>query len=290
MNRCWQLIQKKDSVILNKKSLKRSALFLLLFLSSIFVNIWAQDTLATKTSKLEFLNQIDDRNWHVEIPVWVPGFRGSLAYGGLTLLPEGGDFNVIDRLNGELGITFYLIGNVAYSPGNWLFNIDGFRTTLASGLGFENIDKIKFLVDIEGTILRGLAGYKVIEIENKEKYKKFALYPYGGFRYINLDIYSTNTNYLDIRPEWVEPILGIKAPLQYRRWFFVFKTDVGGFSINNHWSWSVALKANYRFSKLFALGLGYTAMEFNYDQDFEFKYLKLGMRLAGPVLSVQFHF
>ena len=266
-----------------------SIFLFLLIVSPLSQVLYGQDSLSQKQSKLEFLNHIDDRNWHIEVPVWVPGFRGSLTYGGITTLPEGGDFDVIDRLNGELGLTFYLIGNVAYSPGNWLFNIDGFRTTLASDLGFENVDKVQFLVDIEGTILRGLAGYKVLEIENKEKYTKFELYPYGGFRYINLDIYSTNTNFLDIRPDWIEPILGIKAPLRYRRWFVTLKADVGGFSINNHWSWSAALKANYRFSKLFAIGLGYTGMEFNYDQDFEYKYLNLGIRLAGPVLSVQFH-
>jgi len=265
-----------------------SLFFLIIF--PISQVLYGQDSLVQEASKLEFLDHIDQRKWNVEIPVWVPGFRGSMAYGGISTLPEGGDNDVIDRLNGELGVTFYLIGNIDYTPGNWLFNIDGFRTTLASDLGFENIDKVRFLVDIEGAILRGLAGYKVMEIENKAKYTKFALYPYGGLRYIDLDIYSTNTDYLEIRPAWVEPILGINAPLQYRRWFFTLKADVGGFSINNHWSWSLAMKANYRFSKLFSLGLGYTAMDFNYDQIFEYNYLDLGIRLAGPVLSVEFHF
>jgi len=29
---------------------------------------------------------------------------------------------------------------------------------------------------------------------------------------------------------------------------------------------------------------------FNYDQDFEYKYLDLEIQLSGPVLSLEFHF
>ena len=79
---------------------------------------------------------------------------------------------MIDRLNGELGVTFYFIGDISYKPNNCLFNVDGFHTTLASNLGFENIDRVKFYVDMEGTILRGLVGYKVLESSNKDKYFK----------------------------------------------------------------------------------------------------------------------
>ncbi len=252
--------------------------------------IYGQDSLAQEASKLDFLNQIDQRKWHVKVPIWVPGFRGSMAYGGVSLLPEFGDYDVIDRLNGELGVTFYLIGDVSYTPKNWLFSIDGFHTKLASNLGFENVDKVNFFVDIEGTIIRSLAGYKLYEASNRDAYLNFRFYPYVGVRYINLDIYSKNTDMLNIRPDWFEPLIGFKIPLQYKRWFFTAKADIGGFNINNHWSWSLNGKASYRFSKLFSMGLGYSAMDFNYDSEFEYYYLNLGIRLAGPVLNVAFHF
>jgi len=264
--------------------------FLIILLSCLFFSkIYGQDTIVNQNPKLDFLNHIDDRKWELKVPIWVPGFRGSFSYGGVQTYPEGGDFTVIDRLNGELGVTFYFIGDISYKPNNWLFNVDGFHTTLASNLGFENIDRVKFYVDMEGTILRGLVGYKVLESSNKDKYFKFELYPYIGVRYINLDIYSTDTDFLDIRPDWFEPLIGFKAPIQYRRWFFSVKADLGGFGINEHLSWYVNGHASYRFSKLFSMGLGYSVMDFNYSQDFDFKFLDMGIRLGGPVLSVEFN-
>ena len=267
-------------------------LFLLVLLISIALSnlSYGQDSLANKASKLEFLNDIDQRKWHAKVPVWVPGFRGSFAYGGITQLPESGDYDVIDRLNGELGVTFYLIGDISYRPKNWLFNIDGFHTKLASNLIFENVDRVQFNVDIEGTILRGLAGYKVYEKSNKDSFFNLKIYPYIGLRYINLDIYSINTEFLNIRPDWFELLVGIRVPLQYKRWFFAAKADIGGFDVNNHMSWYVNGEASYRLSKLFAIGLGYSVIDIKYTGDFEYKYLNLGIRLAGPVLNVEFHF
>jgi len=266
--------------------------FLLVLLISISLSnvSYGQDSLANKASKLDFLNDIDQRKWHAKVPIWVPGFRGSFAYGGISQLPESGDNSIIDRLNGELGVTFYLIGDISYRPKNWLFNVDGFHTTLASNLKFENIDKVQFNVDLEGTILRGLAGYKVYEKSNKDSYFNFKIYPYIGLRYINLDIYSENTAFLNIRPDWFELLVGLRVPIQYKRWFFATKADIGGFGINNHMSWYVNGEASYRFSKLFAMGLGYSVIDINYDGEFEYNQLNLGIRLAGPVLNLEFHF
>ncbi len=119
---------------------------------------------------------------------------------------------------------------------------------------------------------------------------KAQIYPYAGFRYIDLRIYSENSNILDLDPKWIEPVVGVKVPVNYKRWFFSTKLDLGGFGINNHWSGFASLDATYRFSKLFALGAGWSFLSFNYDQDFQLKYLNLEIQLSGPVLGVEFHF
>ena len=118
------------------------SILLIIFLVCISLSgkVYAQDSLAVDETKLEFLDHLDQRNWHVKLPIWVPGFRGSFAYGGLSLLPESENFDAKDRLSGELGVTFYLIGDITYNPGNWLFNVDGLHTTLASNLRFQNIE------------------------------------------------------------------------------------------------------------------------------------------------------
>jgi len=270
--------------------LKTRVLFLSL-LALVFCHaLFGQDTLKTESNKLDFLDQIDQRNWRVKVPIWVPGFRGSFAYAGITNFPGEGDFSVIDRLNGELGVEFYAIGDIQFKTKKWLFGIDGFHTTLANELKFENIDKVEFLAGIDGTILRSFAGYEVFKKQNKETYFKAQIYTYAGIRYIDLNIYSQNSSILDIKPTWIEPIIGLEIPLQFKRWFLAAQMDVGGFSINNHWSWNVTLDANYRFSKLFALGAGWSVLDFNYNQLYEYKYVDLAIQLSGPILELEFNF
>jgi len=256
----------------------------------IIADLSAQDSISTKRNSLDFLDEIDQRKWRVKVPIWVPGFRGSFAYGGISQLPEGGDYDVIDRLQGELGIEFYFIGDIKFRPKKWLFGVDGFHTNLASNLKFQNIDKLEFQAGIDGTILRGLVGYRAFEKRNENTYFKAQIYPYLGLRYFDLNIYSEERAILDIKPSWFEPIIGVEIPIQYRRWFFLTQMDVGGFSINNHWSYSAMINATYRFTRLFALGAGWNFLNFNYDQEFEYKYLDLEIQLSGPVLSLEFHF
>ena len=253
-------------------------------------SVFAQDTIDINKEKEDLFDQIERRNWRVRIPLWIPGFTGSFAYGGITNYPGGRDFIFIDRLEGEIGISFYLIGDIQFKSKNWVFAIDGFHTTLASDLKFQNIDKIQFPGSIEGTILRGYAGFKIFEHNNIDKRLKTTIYPYGGFRYFDLGIQTDNTKILDLNPSWTEPVLGLTGEVNYKRWFFEAKADVGGFSINNHWSGFVGLDASYRFSKLFSLGLGWAYMNFNYDQEFEYKNLRLEMYLSGPIVSIGFNF
>lgn len=269
---------------------RRYFLFLALLCVLMVQESWAQDSLRAHPSKLDILHGSDERKWSLRVPLWVPGFTGSFAYGGITHLPTNDNPDIYERLEGEIGVNFYLIGDLRFSPGNWLFEIDGFHTTLASDLKLQNIDKIEFRASIEGTIVRGITGYQVYKKEDKDRYFKLCIYPYAGMRYIDLKIYSQHSDFLDLRPSWVEPLAGVEVPISYRRWFFSGQFDVGGFSINNHWSYWINANAAYRFSKLFALGAGWAFTDFNYDQDFEFKNLNMGIQLSGPVLSLQFDF
>ena len=272
------------------QKLNRFIVFVLLFFSIVCQKSWSQDSLSAHTSKLDNLHRADERKWSLRVPLWIPGFTGTFAYGGITQLPTDNDRNIYERLEGEIGVTFYLIGDLRFSPGKWLFEIDGFHTTLASGLKLQNIDRIEFPASIDGTIIRAKTGYQVYKKEDKDRYFKLRLYPYAGMRYIDLRIYSQGSDILDVDPSWVEPLAGVEVPISYRRWFFSGKFDVGGFSINNHWSWWINANAAYRFSQLFSLGAGWSFIDFNYDQNFELKKLNLGIQLSGPVLSLQFDF
>lgn len=270
--------------------MKTYFLLFICFLSALSTELFSQDSIVTKSSKLDFLNEIDQRNWRIKVPIWVPGFRGEFAYVGISQLPEEDDYDIIGRLQGDIGVQFYAIGDIEYKPDNWIFNIDGVHTSLSSTLKLQNIDRVEFLAGIDGTILRGFIGYNAFERQNKARHFRVQIYSYIGARFIDLNIYSKDLDILDINPSWFEPIIGVEIPIQYKRWFFSSQLDVGGFAINNHWSWDASLSTTYRFTRLFALGAGWNFLDFNYDQDFELKRLNLEIQLSGPVLGVEFHF
>ena len=138
--------------------MKAYILIFLCFISTISLDLFAQDTIETKSSRLDFLHEINQRNWRIKVPIWVPGFRGEFAYVGITQLPEEDDYNIIGRLKGDIGVQFYAIGDIQYKPNNWFFNIDGVHTSLSSTLKLQNIDRVEFLGGIDGTILRGFVG------------------------------------------------------------------------------------------------------------------------------------
>ena len=65
-------------------------IYIFLFINSFFV--FAQDAATSDVSKSQndFLNS--DQNWSVEIPIWIPGFRGQYAYGDIELKGEDGTY------------------------------------------------------------------------------------------------------------------------------------------------------------------------------------------------------
>ena len=128
----------------------------------------------------------------------------------------------------------------------------------------QNIDKIEFDVGIDGTILRSLVGFRVFEKRNRDTHFKAQIYPYAGLRYFDLDIYSEEPEILEIQPSWFEPIVGVEIPVQYRRWFFSTQLDVGGFSINNHWSAGIFTSLNSATYNNIELGAGiFPALEYS---------------------------
>lgn len=262
-----------------------------LLISFVFTaDVFSQDSLVQQPDKLDFLRHIDDQKWRVQLPIWIPGLRGDFAYAAISVLPEEDEKDIIGRLDGDIGVTFYLIGDVQYAPKKWLVAINGFYTTLASDLKFQNVDKVKFPAAIEGAIVRGIAGYQVFKKKNPATFFNAEIHPFIGLRYVDLKIYSQQSNILDIRPSWFEPLIGVNAAVSHKRWDFLGVADVGGFSIDNHWSQFASIESNYRFSKLFGLGLGWTYLSFNYDQNYGPRKLDLNIALTGPVVNVNFNF
>ena len=234
----------------------------------------------------------DNPKFELALPLWVPGFTGSFAYAGIALYPENAEEGFDDRLSSDgLGVEFYLIAKARYQPGRFFVEVDGFKATLASDLRFTIINTERSIQGtIDGTILRGAAGYRIASFKNLEKKTRLDIEIYGGFRYYDVHVFTEFRSLLDVNPRWTEPVLGLSVPMAWRRWGLRTRVDHGGFGWENYRSWFASADLSYRFSRLFSLGLGWIYQDFDYAREFEFKDLFLEVSLTGPSLHIDFRF
>ena len=234
---------------------------------------------------------LEQQHFHVALPIWVPGFRGSFAYGGITHYPENGNPDIGEGItDSELSIEFYLIGRIRFEHQRFFVQADGFNTVLGSDLTFYDKEWLELNGTIKGTILRGMAGYAVFTKTDRDRHLRWSLHAYAGARHYILHLYTENRDILDIRPSWTDPVIGFRLPVVYRKWIFEGEVDFGGFGINNRRSWFAQTGAYYRFSRLFTLGAGWTFLDFEGEKNIDVNTMFLGMQLTGPTLTAQFSF
>ena len=68
------------------------------------------------------------------------------------------------------------------------------------------------------------------------------------------------------------------------RWSIGFRGDVGGFGIASNFTWKAGAVIDWRVGKFIALGAGYRALDYDYEED-DFAY---DVRQHGPVAFLRF--
>ncbi len=255
-----------------------------------------------KEDSLKFRNTYDqvvleETHWQVSLPLWVPGFRGSFAFGNITIDPgfenpaPGTQTEEDDRLRqSQLSVQFYLLANLSYRTGRFFIEADGMKATLDNDITFTDGDRLKFGGTIDGVILRGFAGYRFLEKTNEDKLLKWSMEVYGGVRFMDVSVFADRIDLLDVRQDWIDPIIGLRIPVVFKRWVFSVQSDYGALIGADHRSFFAGANASYRFSKLFGLGLGWAYLNARYEGQYESKKLDLGMELTGPTLRLSFSF
>lgn len=238
----------------------------------------------------------EEPSWRLSLPIWIPGFRGSFAYGDVEIDPgfenqPPGEPGEDDKLRqSQISIQFYLLANIEYRYKNFFIEADGMKAVLDNDLTFTDRDRLKFGGSIDATILRGYAGYKFFEKMYEEKLLKWSLRGYVGIRFFDVRVFADRIELLDVRKDWIDPIVGISAPVAWKRWLFSFQGDFGGVTGSDHRSLFAAVNASYKFSKLFGLGLGWAYLNAKYEGEVSGQNLELGMELIGPVVRLNFTF
>lgn len=145
---------------------------------------------SAQDSKEEKYSTNNDRHWFAEIPIWIPGFRGQLAYGAYEFSSSGSDEEKEhEALKSDLGIEFYFVGRIAARYNNFWINADAFFGRIGSAFSYTSLigNKDKEIVDItvHGTIPRLVVGYSIWQHSNANDFK-IELAPYAGITYVNI--------------------------------------------------------------------------------------------------------
>lgn len=256
----------------------------------------------------------DDRPLSLEIPIWVPGFRGEFAYGDVSIegedgqspgIPENpieppppgeppwGGGNIISRLfNSSTYLKFFFMARVSYEKNNLLFQSDAFSGAIGNKVNFIFNDKTVANANLGTHFIRVFAGYRFVDTYLVHEKLRYELYTSVGLRAYLINLESNLdriTSRLDIDPTWVEPLIGIQNQLSMKNWLLVLTMDYGGYFVKDKSSFMINLLYYYRISQLISLKAGWSDWDVKHKGSYKDENLYLKIHLSGPSLGISFH-
>lgn len=237
----------------------------------------------------------NNNNWLIEIPIWVPGFRGQLSYGDIYLdteIPK--DEKDLERIETNPGLEFYFVGRAAYRYKRFSLQVDAFSGKVGNTFTFNPTrggnEKELVYMSAKGSIPRLILAYSVWK-KNINKHSSIEILPYAGLRYMYIhfesDIFDGNQQ-IDLIAKWYEPLVGVSIPYNYKRIRLRVQADYGGAS--NKSSFMINSHAKYRLSRLMDVKLGWTSIYSNYTESIQNQPLDFSIALHGPTVGVGFNF
>ncbi|MEN8248722.1 MAG: hypothetical protein ABFS32_07300 [Bacteroidota bacterium] len=248
----------------------------------------------------------NNERWTLEIPLWVPGFRGNLAYGNITLDGESGnlpdfpgqlpdeDGNIFTRFfNGGKSLRFFFVGRAAYESDKILIQADAIGGSVGANLKFNYNDISLVDATINAGFARTYFGYELYEVWSEKGEARFRIHGYAGARLTYFSFYSELFNTiktLDIQNTWLTALVGVHLQLDTRKWQFTLTSDLGGFRFNDRINYSNQLTVYYRVSDLVSIRAGWYDIDVKHRSTLNGQTFKWQTRLSGPSLGVGFHF
>ncbi|UCH65384.1 MAG: hypothetical protein JSW63_12390 [Ignavibacterium sp.] len=278
------------------------------------MNLSAQDKEGeNQSTEQTYLN--NDWKWAIELPIWIPGFRGDFAYGDISIEAEDGidpgtpanpieppppgeppvgGGSILSRLfNSSKYLKFFYIGRASYQQDKFLVQTDFVTGTVGESLDFV-LNKKEVATASYATIIgRLIFGYSFYELENKSKTNLLRIHGYTGGRVHYFELFSnlnlTNRN-LDINKFWGEVVLGLQARFVLKDWLFWLQADIGSFYTSNNSSYMINTFIYYRISNLLSVKIGWTDWDVSYQGEILNEKLSLNVHLSGPNTGLAFHF
>lgn len=282
------------------------AVIVIILLCVLKSNAYCQDSIKNTYKKNHKSFLLNNDNWNVELPVWIPGFFGDFTYGDVNIEGESGPTpehpiepgwkpgNILDRLFKSDGkLNFFFLTSLSYNNYKFLGKSDLFYGSIDGSVLFtlnnKELVQAKFATVFNRTVL----GYNLIEKHSVSEKLKYNLYAYGGIRIHKVRVSSDLNqivNKLDVNPRWTEPLVGLRNEIALNKWFFTLQADVGSFNIDQKVSYMINLYAYYKVRKWLSIRLGWNDWDIYYKDSFRGENLVLNIHLSGPCIAASFHF
>ena len=269
---------------------------MLLFKKNIFLFIFSLLVWSSVCSQSEskFYSNLETK-WLLEIPLWVPGFRGQLSYGDIylnTATPK--DKKELELIDKDPGLEFYFVGRASFRHQKLWIQADAFSGSVGNTFTFtpprSELEKELVYLSATGTMPRIIFGYSVWT-KSFNEHTRIEIIPYTGLRYIYIQFeseISQTSQQIDLVSKWFEPLIGVSIPFNYKRFRFEIQGDWGGNSAKNSTMINSCLK--YRISRLIDTKLGWTSVYSHHKAAVQDEILDFDINLQGPTLGVGFNF
>ncbi len=282
---------------------RASALLILCFIP--ILTFKAQDSISVPKKKVSYL--CDTRHWAIEIPIWIPGFRGEFAYGDVEIEGEDGTIPVPEHpiekpqfgdaftqlFKTRSSLNYFFVMSASYTHNKIYGELDLFSGSMKEDLKFRYSNKAIVGAKVHTDLSRLSIGYELFEEFLFSDNARYQMYAYTGARIHNFKVASSLDNLgrtLKIDPIWIEPILGLKNKIDLNYWQFIIQADMGSFGMDEILSYQINLFAFYRISNLISLKGGWNSWYVNYNNRYRNEDLLVKVHLAGPVAAVVFNF
>lgn len=237
--------------------------------------------------------------WTVDVVpyLWLPVPQGDTTVRGHTAhlhhdlgdtldLLFDGNFSVI----GGMGRVEAWKGKLLFTTNVVYLHVDAEETTTA--LGVKTDVPFEFLHTEFG------AGYRLSTWSLGSSVRpSMSVDALAGGRYVFLESGITITGprgrEVDVERDvdWLEPYVGGRVLLTLaERFTFGVQGDIGGFGAGSQFTWNVEGVFLYRVARLVSLGIGYRALDVDYQRGSGTTKFKFDMLIHGPLLGAVFHF
>ena len=221
-------------------------------------------------------------NWDFNLAplyIWMVNMEGDFGIAKADL-PVDVDFGTLfDNLESIFTVHFE-----AMHRSNWgfFFDYSGLDTSASGALVAP---PVTITIDFTSTLIEAGGEYRI-----KNGPHTFDML--GGVRYTKLEPDLTITppgGKRGLSEDWYDPIIGLRYFYNFgNKWMLSARGDIGGFGVGCDFTWNVAALVHFQPWKNLAFIGGYRVLDQDYESGSGPSRFKYDMRLAGPVLGLNF--